>query len=457
MQFLKISILTTILLFTCMHQACRKFVEIDLPPDRVATPSVFTSDSVASTAIAGLYSQMMQLQLSIANGGLSVYGGLSADELITTTAHINYEPFQNNALNDRTDVVASNFWVPAYAHLYHINAMLEGLDKSTGVSASLKNQLTGELLFVRAFYYFNLVNLFGDAPLILNTDYTSNSKRPRIASSILYQQIIADLQHAQSILPAGYPTAGRVRPTVWAATALLARVYLYAEKYPEAATEATKVIDAGLFELVTNTHEVFYGNSLETIWALLPTNRNTAEGAVFVPSTPSIIPVLILRPSLINSFEAGDTRRNAWVGQNTIGDSTYYYPNKYKVRSNNIVTEYNMILRFAEMYLIRAEARAQQNILQESTDDLNEIRVRAGLSIKPITNKENLLTDIEQENRIEFIAEQGHRWFDLKRLRRANEILNPLKGGAWQASDTLFPIPFTELTLNPYLVQNPGY
>ncbi len=461
MQFSKLNIrpifFLLLLQFLMLNTACKKFVTIDLPPDRVPTASLFTSDSTANTAIAGLYSQMMQVQLSISNGGLSVYTSLSADEITTTTSHINYDPFRDNSLNDRTSVISANFWVPAFTSLYQINAMLEGLDMPTGVSPGLRQQLQGELKFGRAFLYFTLVNLFGDVPLVLTTDYSANAVLPRTSELKIYEQVIKDLKEAKDLLSVNFPTPGKVRPTTWAASALLAKVYLYKKDYIQSDAEATRVINSGLFHLVTNLNQVFIGNSPETIWSLLPNNRNTAEGATFIPNAPTSVPTLILHPSLINSFETGDQRKTNWLGENIVDNTSYYYPLKYKIRNDVTVTEHNILLRFAEMLLIRAEARAKQDKLPEALDDLNRIRLRAGIPGLSILDKSLILSSIEQENRTEFFAENGHRWFDLKRLDKADEILQPLKVPNWQSTDALYPLPFTQLTLNPALVQNPGY
>src|SRR3546814_2883222 len=102
------------------------------------------------------------------------------------------------------------------------------------------------------------------------------------------------------------------------------------------------------------------------------------------------------------------------------------------------------MLRLAERYLIRAEARARQDKLagpDGATFDINAIRLRSGLDATDALTKEQLLAAIEQERRVELFAEWGHRWFDLKRTARASEILKPQKGENWQQTDMLYPIP----------------
>ena len=116
-----------------------------------------------------------------------------------------------------------------------------------------------------------------------------------------------------------------------------------------------------------------------------------------------------------------------------------------------------MVLRLAELYLIRAEARTQQNNFSDAESDLNAIRNRAGLPNTTANDRATLLTAIEQERRIELFAEWGHRWLDLKRTNRADTILNTFKAPNWQVTDVLFPIPASQIDINGLLTQNPGY
>ena len=140
-----------------------------------------------------------------------------------------------------------------------------------------------------------------------------------------------------------------------------------------------------------------------------------------------------------------------------MGGKTYSYPYKYKVRNGFTVTEYNMVERLAEQYLIRAEARAQQNDISGATADLDTIRVRAGLPVLPISlDKATCLLAVEQERRIELFMEWGHRWLDLRRTGRIDAVLGAEKSN-WTSTDSLYPIPFKEIQKNVFLTQNPGY
>ena len=115
-----------------------------------------------------------------------------------------------------------------------------------------------------------------------------------------------------------------------------------------------------------------------------------------------------------------------------------------------------MALGLGEQYLIRAEARAQQDNVSGAQEDLNIIRNRAGLLKTTSSDKVSILLAIEQERSKELFAEWGHRWFDLKRTRRTNVILGAIKS-SWKSTDLVYPIPLVEITNNPFLTQNPGY
>jgi hypothetical protein len=161
---------------------------------------------------------------------------------------------------------------------------------------------------------------------------------------------------------------------------------------------------------------------------------------------------------LLVDFETGDDRRSVWVA----GNGVVYYPFKYKQGDNpaTTVTEYSMVLRLAEQYLIRAEARLNQGKLvgeHSAESDINVIRNRAGLDNTAAVTNEELMAAIEQERRIELFAEWGHRWLDLKRWDRATTVLDPIKAD-WLRFDMLYPIPQGEINKNNNLnPQNTGY
>ena len=436
--------------------SCKKIVRVEKPLNQVASAAVFADWPTANAAMAGLYSEMMRTNNNLLNGGTTLYTALSSDELVYNGTVANQLEFNQNNLSPTNSILNASLWRAGYLTIYHSNAILESLEAAHLTDAE-KKQLAGEAKLVRALSYFYMVNLFGDVPLVKSTDYRINASMPRTPATQVEDQVISDLQSAKDLLPAAYPTPGRVRPNKWAAAALLARAYLYNGNWAGAETEATEVINTGIYTLSPNLNNVFLAASTEAIWQLLPVNPsfNTWEGQNLLPSSATVKPGYMLTAALLNAFEAGDARKTAWVKTNTVTNTTYYYPYKYKVKSGSTVTENYIVLRLAELFLIRAEARAQQGNITGAQDDLNTIRKRAGLPGTTANDQSSLLLAIEQERRIELMAEWGHRWFDLKRTGRANAVLSTKSG--WQTTDTLYPIPYAEIQLNMSLTQNQGY
>jgi hypothetical protein len=212
-------------------------------------------------------------------------------------------------------------------------------------------------------------------------------------------------------------------------------------------------------------------NSSEAIWQLPPveptSNYATPDGNAFIliaaPSN-STTNCATISPQLLSTFEANDQRKTDWIGAFIAANDTFYFPYKYKVYSGSAPQEYTMVLRLAEQYLIRAEAEANLSDLMDATADLNIIRSRAGLpniADSIASSQSSLLAAILHERQVELFTEWGHRWFDLIRTGNVNTVMSvvtPLKGGgAWNANDALYPLPFTEINSDPNLIQNPGY
>jgi starch-binding outer membrane protein, SusD/RagB family len=451
------------LLMIAGAEGCRKFVAIEPAPNLIETEAVFTTDNTALAAVSGVYTRLRATTTVFSNGALSLYAGLSGDELMPTSPNATTTPFFQNNLTPSNTTVKSSFYNPAYQAIYQTNTILEGLKESTSLADGLKKQLTGEMKVVRALCYYYLVNLYGDVPIVVNTDYRMNATLARTAREKVYEQMVSDLRDAKELSDANYATTGKVRPNKWTAAALLARVYLLMKQWSDAEEEASAVINSGAYNLLPTASigNAFLKNSIETIWEIASPNEGTAtgEGVLFVPSSATVRPAYVLTSELYNAFAITDQRRQ-WLGKNTVSGQEYWYPRKYKQRSvttGSSPTEYEVVLRLAEQYLIRAEARAALGNVTGAQEDVNKIRNRAGLANSPANDANSLLTAVGMEKRIEFFAEWGHRWIDLKRREEANTVLSILKGTNWQPTDALYPIPDAELNYNTRLQQNPGY
>jgi starch-binding outer membrane protein, SusD/RagB family len=459
--------ITVIVIFITL--GCKKWIAVDSPNDKPDASVIYSSDALATAVLTGMYNQISAGSFATGSNGISVRAGLSADEFTGYSASgieaLSY--YQNNIL-----VSTNRFWSEIYKYIYTANSAIEGVTSSSQISMGVKNQLIGEAKFMRAFLHFYLFNLFGDIPLAVSTDFNSNSNGIRMPKADVYRQIIQDLKDAQELLIDSFPaidltstTQERVRPNKGAATAMLARVYLYTEDFLNAELQSTNLIDKKSLYDTVSLNQAFLKNSKEAIWQLQPTapNFNTQDGRTFVlTAAPSSSQPVAISPQLYAAFENGDKRKTAWVKTGAFNNTTYYSPYKYKVQTGGAtLTEYLIVLRISEQYLIRAEAKAQLSKISESLKDLNIIRKKAGLNDTTVNNKQELLTLIEHERQVELFSEWGHRWLDLKRTNRVDAFMNnitPLKGGgAWQSYKQLYPIPQGDIDKSYSLSQNPEY
>jgi starch-binding outer membrane protein, SusD/RagB family len=468
------------------HIGCKKLVTVGSPNTSLTSGNIYTDDATAASVLTGVYA-LLNTTTPLSGGtvnSISLVSGLSADELTlyggSSNANTLLEQYYSNHLLAGIGAQSNGgIWSDCYSKLYTVNIALERLAVSTSLTPGVKQQLTGEAKFLRAFLYFYLVNLYGNTPLTTTSDYTVNSVLARNPQSQVYQQIVADLKDAENLLTSGYvasdalsQTTERIRPNKWVASALLARVYLYMGVYDSAEAQASVVINNSNLYHPCSLDSVFLKNSSEAIWQLQPVNTgwNTEDARFFIlPSTgPTInfpgsgFPVYI-STQFLKSFEPGDGRRVHWIDSITVNGVTYYYPFKYKSATINApVTEYTMVLRLGEQYLIRAEARARENLnLAGARNDLNKIRSRStGLPLITTTDQNSLLTLIQHERQVELFTEWGHRWLDLKRTATVDAVMGavtPSKGTSWVTDWQWYPIPSNDILQDPRLVQNTGY
>lgn len=451
--------------------SCKKLIEVDLPIDKNTAETIYENTSSAVSTMTAIYARMgARDNVFCGNNGLSIRVALMADEL--TPVNPAAFPEYTNSINGNT---GWSMWNVTYReHIYRLNSLIEGVTKSTSLPENVRKILLAEAMFTRGFMYFYLVNFYGDVPLVLSTDFKQNSDISRTSKEIIYNQIEKDLVYAQQALSSDYldkdlvhSTSERIRPNKAAATALLARLYLFLEKWDMAEAEATKLIGDSQYELLSDLNEVFLKNSKEAIWQIQPNlldndGVNTLDGKYLInPRRRN--PIFAVSSYILDNFENGDLRLSSWV---TVSPSGLNIAYKYKQGWATMdQTEYTMVLRLAEQYLIRAEARANLNKLvgpNSAESDINAIRRRAGLEDTEASTKEALLAAIFHERKLELFTEWGHRWLDLKRTGQLNALMSevsPVKGGSWAPYKVLLPIPYNEFLYNPALRghQNQGY
>jgi len=415
--------------------SCKKLIEIPPPKNEIVTSQVFADSADATSAVLGIYINMTSSlggSPLLCDGGTIIYTGLSGDELTYTSFVPIIKEFAGDAIspmdnNDNT----SYLWRDGYQYIYEANACIAGLSSSTGVNLSTKNELIGEVEFLRAYFYFNLSNLYGPVPLVKTTAYTTSSDLPRAPIDSIYYQMVNDLISAANFLPANYVTSGKARPNKYTALALLSKVYLYHKDWKNAEATASQIINSGTYSLENNLNNVFLTGSSEAIWQIDFSGSpyiDTYVGFVFVPSSATSTPEYIISNSLLNAFEPGDLRYSNWLNSNTVGGNIYYYPFKYKSSGdpNQTYSERYEVFRLAEQYLIRAEAEANGAGagLSGAITDLNLIRTRAGLpNYAGAQDQASVLTAIMHERQVELFCEEGNRWYDLKRSGTINVVL----------------------------------
>lgn len=449
------SLVISLLMFTIV--SCDDFLDVGPPKAKVTDASVFSDESTAVSAVLGIYYKMYGSGKFASGGerGVSTLTGLSSDELKNypqTDAVV--LQFERNELQGDNPLVLA-LWNSLYETLFQANAVLEGINSASQIPNATINQLTGEVLFIRAFCHFYLLNLFGDVPLVITTDYRLNSSIARTASEDVYNQIVTDLQRAIEVLRKEYPTNERIRPNRFAAVALLSRVQLFMGNWSLAEHYATEVIEDGAY-IMEDLSTVFLSGSQEAIWQLRPPSSNagyTSEGFIFndynAPRNN------VLRADFVDIYSPEDERLTNWLRTIEHQSDFILLPYKYKDSSAGDLEEYSVVLRLAEQYLIRAEARARQNNIDGGLEDLNVIRSRASLTQLDLSDKEELLMEVFRERRRELFTEWGHRWFDLKRTGAAVSELDKEQPVSPHA--LLYPVPEGERSKNGRLEQNPGY
>lgn len=450
-----------LVLLSVIFSGCEDFLEVDDPLGQISHEEVFRDEATATAAVTSLYGKLRdEVMVTGTTSGMGVLMGMYADELdYYGYPGDTYETFYlHNVL--AADLATQIIWNQAYALVYMCNTVLEGLENASQLSLELKEQLRGETLFVRGLVHFYLVNLYGDIPYPTATDYQGNSKIKKESIVQVYERIKVDLLEAKNLLGDAYPRAERTRANSYAVSALLARVYLYNEQWAEAEMESSGIINnTSFYTLETDLTKVFLKESRTAILQLKPKyeGSNTQEASTYIFDSPPP-PFVALSSAMVDAMEPNDLRKMQWIGEASDGSQSWYYPNKYQEQFNTGTSmEYSIVFRLAEQYLIRAEARANQNNVAGAQQDLDVIRHRAGLEHTTASTQDDLKLAILRERRFELFAEHGHRWFDIRRMGMANEILGPIKSG-WKTTDVLLPIPESELLLNPNLEpQNPGY
>lgn len=461
------------LLAAALFSAAACSDELDLVPiTEKAANNFFSSEAELESAIAGVYAQLQ-------NGGLYGLdmigvGEIPAEDTFEEIAANDggrfgqLDDFSTNAGND----LVGDIWRESYEGIQRANVVLNRIEEVAYEDATLKDIRTGEVKFIRALLYYNLVRLYGDVPLVL--EETENPSdffgRGRNAAADVYFQIEADLADAIQSLPVEKSSG---RPARGAAQALLGDVQMTQGRYAEAISNLEAVVSSNVYSLMPSTSEIFgeanEGNAEVVFEVQFASGVNgNAEGSPaasqFRPSGTTANAKGHNLPSeeFVNRFEEGDSRKDDYVGLDAAANP-FYFSTKYEVSAtgvNDSGTDY-YVIRYADVLLKYAEALNQDGRTDDAIPYLNRVRNRAGLANTSASTQAEVSDAIELERRFEFIGE-GHRWFDLKRTGRAVETMNAWftansKNVTINADNLILPIPQSQIDTDPAIKQNTGY
>jgi starch-binding outer membrane protein, SusD/RagB family len=462
--------------------ACESLL-IENPPSNISLASFYQNESDALSGLNGAYSELY----SIYNGSFIDYSELMADDLKGSYINAN-NIFDVFNINNET---MGSLWQNAFQGVNLSNEVILYTER-INASPEKKSAIIAEARALRALYYFNLVRAFGGVPVYTTpTVGFENIYNPRATADEVYKVILEDLKNAEKVLS---PTSKAGRFNSLAATALLARIYLYRGDFTNALASAKKVIDSGKYRLLDDYADVFKTekkNSPEHIFQVqyLSGDRNTSIPGAFGPRPPAgsftssfwaqtIVPGNYEPEATFvaenpNSYRKNVTLSNSYLHINGSGKlvtmkdvykgSFPYYISKFDDRAAELQSGQNFnIIRYADILLIAAEAA---NEVEPNNSNkyvwINLVRERARRGVEAdLPDLKNLSqsafrTAVWNERRFE-LAFEGQRAWDLKRTGRFLKTLEA-QGKNIKEYMLLLPIPNNQIKLNPNLKQNPGW
>lgn len=436
--------------------SCNNILEPD-PIDLLTDDIVLNEPKDVPLVEIGLYNAFRPIIPS-----LVIAGDFTADMLTHNGTFSQYRELGTKQITSANASVTA-LWGSVYNTIYFANFIIERLPGVPGVRAVDRDRVMATAHFLRGYTYFIALQTYGGVPLVASTDIEANRNVPRASANEILELIEDDFNFALGKLPATPVNAGFAGEQ--ALNAAIARLSLYQGDWQQAATFATEVITSDLYELEPNYSTIVTTDfSSEAIFEMgytlnddPGTNSTIGLNNLFVGRReiiPSNQTVLALA-----SNESGDRIASiSFNPNNLVGNDNGWSVAKYgtaDANNNNVI-----VFRLAEMYLIRAEARAQLGNVSganSAASDINVLRNRANAPTLGTVTQNQMLTIIENERLYE-LAYEGHRWYDLVRTERAATVM-PAFNSNWRSAYELWPIPQREIQANPALAgnQNPGY
>ncbi|MDN3642282.1 RagB/SusD family nutrient uptake outer membrane protein [Lutimonas halocynthiae] len=487
MKTLKITSILFVFVFTIVTSCSDDFVDVESQDQN--SEDYFNSEGDYQEALIGAYDLLQSSYINVMLGEIAsnntLAGGESANDVVGIQEI-------DDMIHTPVNAQLRDIWSWMYAGVNRANYIMEFQGKTEFTN---KNEVLAQARFLRAYYYFELVKWFGDVPFAVDKriQFGDQFELDRTPKAEIYAQLESDLIFASENLPVSWEEAETGRATKGAAQALLGKIYLYQEKFSDAAGAFEQVI-AGPYTLTTDYNTIFEQegeNNNESIFEVQYTDKEGAgfgclqcsEGNVAVgfngirnysgPTFDSGFSFNVPTQEAADQYEAADLRKDvaildivAWSAETGATyaegyEHTGFFNRKYIARQGDLNTgDANLTnpnnyraIRLADVLLMAAEAYNRGGL-----DDskallyLNRVRVRAGLAESNETGT-SLTSAIYQERRLELLGE-GHQFFDLVRTGRAAQEIQGFTSGKHE----LFPIPSIEIELaGDRWAQNPGY
>ncbi len=478
---LKNILIAFLLIFSCSDD----FVNVDSLDQN--SEDFFNSEAEYYDALVAAYDGLQWTYVNVMLGEIASDNTLCGGESATDV--VGFQEI-DNMVHTPVNSNLRDIWTWMYGAVNRANFILEFQNKTEFPN---RNSVIAQAKFLRAYYYFELVKWFGDVPFAVDKriQFGDQFAIDRTPKAQIYAQMEDDLIYAAANLPYTQPAKGMI--TKGASLALLGKVYLYQNKFTEAATALEEVITDGPYDLLADYSTMFENdneNNIESVFEVQYSDKEGAgfgclqcsEGNVAVgfngirnytgPTFDSGFSFNVPTQDVVDAFEDGDLRKDvaildieAWATANSatysVGyEHTGYYNRKYIARKGDLNTgDANLTnpnnyraIRFADVLLMASEALNRGGISDSrALTYLNRVRTRAGLADVSFSGA-NLTNAIYNERRVELVGE-GHRFFDLVRTGQGSKI-----PGFIPNKNEVFPIPLIEIQLaGNRWEQNPGY
>lgn len=478
---MKIIKILSITLSCLLFLACDDDFLEKTPPDRLAEEGFINSEDRVELAVNGVYEQLLTSDLY--GDYLPKFIGVPAGEILLS----NTQPLAiNNFSFDASDTYMLNVYAAFYQGIKRANSVITEAP-AVNMDETLKSRYIAEAKFLRAFYYWNLTNMWGDVILITepveNPDDVLIAKTPQAE---IYSFIIRDLQEAIPALPDSYGPSDLGRVTKGAAQSMLGKAYLYTKDYAQAESTLAEVINSGTYDLMEVFDQVWnrnYENNKESIFEVQFADiggsgagtRNQSHLPGVNGGTGSHVPT----QRMVDAFSDNDPRLGYSIFRSgdvfaphlttaSMNLDTYlptWSPTGYNVRKGMVPILYLQgagtnypIIRFADVLLMYAEAANELGMIDEAREAVNRVRQRPTVNMPVLTasntgTKADMFDAIVHEREVE-LAFENHRFSDLRRWGLAETELRSI---GYLPKHRFFPLPQLEIDMNPQLVQNEGW